>query len=1121
MLAADGARVPAKPTGLEVSTTAGSLDVSVDWDDVAGTVDYYWVQWRLHGEVQSLTDGVRPTSSSETITVAGHGRWVVRVRACNSAGCSAPAAESFDTEPAPSPTTTTTTTTTTTLPPTTTTTTPPTTTPVVPAKPTGLKVTTTSGWLGALVDWDDVDGADDYRVQWRLHGPDQALNDGLQPTSSTETITVDGHGKYVVRVQACNDAGCSGPVAESFTVSPLPPGPPANVVLAATLSGFEVTASWDAKQGATSYSLTWQSLEGTGLTGGSKDVSGTSTTVELAGSGDRQFNLQACNDGGCGATLVKTVDVANVADEQKTTVELVDNTGQTSTTVVNLSSRQAVAQGFTTGPSSDGYRLTSIEMSMKDAAGDDSTKLVTGVTTGTTSPETDFVDLTEPGTWTDNALNTLTPPANTTLLPNTTYWVYMENALSSEVKTTASNNEDSGMAWGWSIADNRHEQEGNNLTWSTNSSPMLIRVNGYAIDETPPTVGRATINSARTKLTITLSDQDLNTTAPAASSFTYKAGGTDQGDPSTVTISGNVVTLTWTSAVSTTGTLTLDYAQPTANPLQDAAGNKVASFTDQEVNIEVTLIQNLNKNVGTATGTNIVTNDAAQAFTTGSNALGYKLTSIVLGMLVGSGAAEPTDYSVKICNDSSGAPGTTCSDLDEPASLSGGGADVFAASSAGIDLDQNTTYWVVFYTTSGGSGTVEVRRTDNDGEDSGGATGWSIDDDGQSRTATSTGSWTQGSHPHKIGIFGYAKTDTTPPTVSSATIDAAGTTLTVQLSEGVKGVLNVVDWPYTVDGVNRGSPSGITGTLAQGRISLTLSPAVTQGQVVRLSYSKGPFNVLRDDANNHLANLTNRAVTNNSQVGATQTPTQTPSTPTTQQPESDDGRVVFPGPWISPSVHRADVSGRTVIVTMDKKVAVGSGNLKDAFTVRVKGTVYNPTAAQVADYGYQVRLTMPGEFSASGCPKMSVEYAGGVLVDPDDDERREVHSFGLYESGQCVAPKPNSKWISGRNVYVNMDKSVTLNTDTYRTADDVDLRESFTVYINRRGYTPVGVYVDGRNIRLDMGERLSPIVKRWGPQPWPANVTKLSIDYEPPAGMSNKPLYDAATGEPLLGFGIY
>ena len=54
-------QAPAKPAGLEVSTQRGSLDASVDWDDVAGA-DYYNVQWRLHGPGQNLNDGVRPTT---------------------------------------------------------------------------------------------------------------------------------------------------------------------------------------------------------------------------------------------------------------------------------------------------------------------------------------------------------------------------------------------------------------------------------------------------------------------------------------------------------------------------------------------------------------------------------------------------------------------------------------------------------------------------------------------------------------------------------------------------------------------------------------------------------------------------------------------------------------------------------------------------------------------------------------------------------------------------------------------------------------------------------------------------------------------------------------------------
>ena len=44
----DGTEVPAKPTGLQVDTQQGSLDVSVSWNDVAGTDDYL-VRWRAKG----------------------------------------------------------------------------------------------------------------------------------------------------------------------------------------------------------------------------------------------------------------------------------------------------------------------------------------------------------------------------------------------------------------------------------------------------------------------------------------------------------------------------------------------------------------------------------------------------------------------------------------------------------------------------------------------------------------------------------------------------------------------------------------------------------------------------------------------------------------------------------------------------------------------------------------------------------------------------------------------------------------------------------------------------------------------------------------------------------------
>ena len=102
-LAEDGTEVPGKPTGLEVHAEQNSLDASVAWDDVAGAREY-WVRWRLIHPDHDLNEGVKVESSSAAITVDHFGEWVVRVQACNDAGCGKPLAQRFTLEPAPGPT---------------------------------------------------------------------------------------------------------------------------------------------------------------------------------------------------------------------------------------------------------------------------------------------------------------------------------------------------------------------------------------------------------------------------------------------------------------------------------------------------------------------------------------------------------------------------------------------------------------------------------------------------------------------------------------------------------------------------------------------------------------------------------------------------------------------------------------------------------------------------------------------------------------------------------------------------------------------------------------------------------------------------------------------------------
>lgn len=82
------------PAGLQVAAERGSLDVTLDWDDVDGA-DSYWVRWRVSGPGKKLNEGVYVQSSGAEITVRRYGEWVARVQACDDAGCGAPAAKKF------------------------------------------------------------------------------------------------------------------------------------------------------------------------------------------------------------------------------------------------------------------------------------------------------------------------------------------------------------------------------------------------------------------------------------------------------------------------------------------------------------------------------------------------------------------------------------------------------------------------------------------------------------------------------------------------------------------------------------------------------------------------------------------------------------------------------------------------------------------------------------------------------------------------------------------------------------------------------------------------------------------------------------------------------------------
>ena len=288
MAADDPTGPPAKPTGLSAATSPGSLDVSVDWDDVDGAT-HYSVRWRLSGPGNPLNEGVEAQSSETTITVSDYGRWVVRVEACSDAGCGLGSSKGFGVEPAPEPT--------------------PEPAPVVrvPARPTGLAVSNEPGSLVMSMDWDDVEGADEYRVRWRASEVGSKLNEGAKSETSDASITVSDYGRWVVRVEACNDAGCGPGVTQTVRTRQTRPGQPQGLEVSSTPGELDLTASWDEVEGATSYQLNWRRPSGNFEADSPTVATATSAVVTMSGYGQWVVRLEACNDAGCGPGATQTV----------------------------------------------------------------------------------------------------------------------------------------------------------------------------------------------------------------------------------------------------------------------------------------------------------------------------------------------------------------------------------------------------------------------------------------------------------------------------------------------------------------------------------------------------------------------------------------------------------------------------------------------------------------------------------------------------------------------------------------------------------------------------------------------------------------------------------------------
>ncbi len=171
-----------------------------------------------------------------------------------------------------------------------------------------------------------------------------------------------------------------------------------------------------------------------------------------------------------------------------------------------------------------------------------------------------------------------------------------------------------------------------------------------------------------------------------------------------------------------------------------------------------TLVSNIGQSDG---GTGQLGNDYAQAFTTGSAALGYTLKSVDFQFAsLNDNSALSSKIVATIRSNAGNAPSSVVATLTNPPdqTFTSNRTLNFTAPGAGIDLAANTTYWFVLDVTGGISGGA-TRNTGSDAEDSGAASGFSIANNSgyRARTDTSDALWLSYHESRKIRINGSVK----------------------------------------------------------------------------------------------------------------------------------------------------------------------------------------------------------------------------------------------------------------------------------------------------------------------------------------------------------------------------
>ena len=186
----------------------------------------------------------------------------------------------------------------------------------------------------------------------------------------------------------------------------------------------------------------------------------------------------------------------------------------------------------------------------------------------------------------------------------------------------------------------------------------------------------------------------------------------------------------------------------------DKSGRESGNIPRADEEVLVSNTGQSNNGYNTITST---TPKRAQAFTTGTNELGYTLSSIGISFGTISSGSNPTSELTATLNKVDGSnPGDVICTLTDPASYVASSVNTYQAPAARCPtLTASTTYFFVLSRANDTTSTIQLDRTNSTSEDADPAAGWSIAD---SRRFFTSDAWASPSDPtaHRIAVTGAA-----------------------------------------------------------------------------------------------------------------------------------------------------------------------------------------------------------------------------------------------------------------------------------------------------------------------------------------------------------------------------